>query len=103
MRIDVQALRELIFYWIKSDEDLRKHLRDLQIKLLIERLVKGLSFEEMARIYDSRPQEVKVIFEAILVKIENSMSKQVASILRTVNNYQEGKNQRSDFGRIFLN
>ena len=108
MQIDTQELRELIFYWIKSDEKLRTELRDIQVKILIERSVKGLSFEQMASIYKSRSKEVRVIFEAILMKIEKRISKQIANLLRQLNgkldldqtNKQDG---HFTFSRIFLN
>ena len=108
MEIEGNQIRELIFHWIKGDQKLNKSLRDIQIKILIERIVKQMSFEQMAKIYKSHPNEVRQIFQAILMRIEKSVSKPIADLLNQLNqSAQKDTNRNSqhffDFNRIFKN
>lgn len=108
MEIDGKQVRELIFYWIKSDQRLQTTLRGIQIKILIERIVQGMSYLQMGRIYKAHPAKVKQIFDAILFRIEKKISKPIADLLRNMDssntpNQRQNEKYHFEFSRVFLN
>lgn len=108
MRVDERELRVLIFYWIKSDLQLRAILRDIQVKLIIERIVKGFSLAKMAKQYQSSPKQIHLLLEAIFLIIEKKSNKQLANLLREINKHDSLKASKSQkrrirFNTIFLN
>ncbi|MEZ4921864.1 MAG: hypothetical protein R2780_01720 [Crocinitomicaceae bacterium] len=108
MEMDKRQLSELIFHWIKSNGELHYVLRDVQVKLLFDRLVLRYSFEELAKVFRASPGKVRQIFEAMLIRIERSMSKELGKLLRDYNNYLDNPKSRTrkhqfEFSRIYLN
>lgn len=108
MELDKKQVRELILRWIKSDQKLQTTLRDIQIKILIERIVQGMSFVQIAEIYKAHPTKVRQIFEAILIRIEKRVSKAIADVLRKLNQSIESERKPKrqhhfEFSRIYLN
>lgn len=106
MRLDKKDINIFLALWIKSDPELWGELRDIQIKILLQRIVKEWTFKEIATYYDVNEQQVRLIFEAILKKIELSLGKEVAIQLNRINQKLDHKNRmviESDFNQIFLN
>lgn len=111
MRVDKNKFNEMLARWIKWDGELWAELRDIQIKLLHQRIVKEMSFFDMADHHNCSIQQIRQIFAAILFKIERSHGKQIASLLRHINTELEaietGVRSKDDitqpFGKVFLN
>lgn len=106
MKIDKKDINVFLALWIKSDPELWGELRDIQIKLLLQRIVKEMSFAQMAVEHQVDEKKLRLIFQAILKRIELGLGKEVASYLAKLNNMLERKNVmriESDFNQIFLN
>lgn len=106
MKIDKKDINVFLALWIKSDPELWGELRDIQIKLLLQRIVKEMSFAQMATEHQVDEKKLRLIFQAILKRIELGLGKEVASYLAKLNNMLERKNVmriESDFNQIFLN
>ena len=106
MKIDKKDINVFLALWIKSDPELWGELRDIQIKLLLQRIVKEMSFAQMAAEHQVDEKKLRLIFQAILKRIELGLGKEVASYLVKLNNMLERKNVmriESDFNQIFLN
>jgi hypothetical protein len=110
MQLSKKQFQLLLSKWMKSDPDLWRVLRDLQIKILFERLLEEKTFQEMAVGYKSSPQKVKLIFLAVLLKIEKSVSEGMADLLRCIHQEIEAEEQGANpndtefqIGRIYLN
>ena len=106
MRLDKKDINVFLALWIKSDPELWGELRDIQIKLLVQRIVKEMSFAEMAKEHQVPEPKLRQIFKAILKKIEMNMSKEVAFHLAKLNKLIDHKNTmriETDFNQIFLN
>jgi uncharacterized protein YwqG len=106
MKIDKKDINIFLALWIKSDPELWGELRDIQIKLLLQRIVKEKSFAEMAQEHKVSEIKLRQIFEVILKRIEIGLSKEVSDHLRKMNNLLENKNVMKieyDFNQIFLN
>jgi transcriptional regulator GlxA family with amidase domain len=56
----------------------------LEIKLLADRLVSEVSYEELAKRHNTTPEMIGRIFEATLNKIERTISKGIARHLRVI-------------------
>lgn len=90
--------------WIKHDPDLWSELRDIQIRLLLDRIVKEMSFAQMAETHKTTEEKIKLIFEAILVKIDRCICPEVASHLRYINTMLEERPDRPfSVMEIYLN
>jgi abortive infection bacteriophage resistance protein len=106
MKIEKKDINVFLALWIKSDPELWGELRDIQIKLLLQRIVKEMSFAEMAKEHKVDEKQLRLIFNAILKRIEIGLGKEVATHLTRLNNMLERKNVmriESDFNQIFLN
>ena len=106
MKLDKKDINVFLALWIKSDPELWGELRDIQIKILLQRIVKEWTFEQMAEHYKVDENKVRLIFEAILDKIYLALGKEVALQLHRINRRLDHKNTmviESDFNKIFLN
>lgn len=111
MKIEKGKFNGLLALWIKWDGELWSELRDIQIKLLHERIVKEMTFMEMADKYDIGIGKMREIFRVILNKVELVHGKQLASLLRLINTELEAietgvkkRGQEKDpLGIVFLN
>ena len=106
MKIEKKDINVFLALWIKSDPELWGELRDIQIKLLLERIVKEHSFARMAAEHKVDEGKLRLIFQAILKRIEIGLGKEVALHLSKLNNMLERKNVmriETDFNQIFLN
>lgn len=106
MQLNKKDINVFLALWIKSDPELWGELRDIQIKLLLQRIVKEWSFQKMATHYDVPEYQVRKIFEAILLKIERVLNKEIGLQLRHINRKLEHENSStfdSNFNRVFLN
>ncbi|CAG5082792.1 MAG: hypothetical protein H6600_03865 [Flavobacteriales bacterium] len=106
MRIDKSDINVFLALWIKSDPELWGELRDIQIKLLLQRIVKEKTFAELAQEYQVCETKLRQIFNAILKRIELSLGRDVAVHLAKINRLIERKTVmriESDFNQIFLN
>ncbi|MBD3637190.1 MAG: hypothetical protein HUJ25_07565 [Crocinitomicaceae bacterium] len=97
----------LILHWIKANGELHYILRDIQIKLLFDRLVLRMTFDELAKTFRSTPGKIRQIFEALLIRIEKYMSCELAKLLRNYSNHLDNmpnvQPHDFEFSRIFLN
>lgn len=106
MKIEKKDINIFLALWIKSDPEHWEELRDIQIKLLLQRVVKEKSFAELSREYSVPERKLRVIFNAILKRIELSLGKDVARHLDKLNKHLDRKNVmriESDFNQVFLN
>jgi abortive infection bacteriophage resistance protein len=106
MKIEKKDINVFLALWIKSDPQLWGELRDIQIKLLLQRIVKDMSFAEMAKEHKVPEKKLRLIFEAILKRIEVTISKEIAYQLSKMNKMIENKNTQYfdyDFTIISLN
>jgi hypothetical protein len=93
MKIEKRDINVFLALWIKHDPELWSELRDIQIRLLVDRIIKEMTFREMAEVHKAQESVVRQIFEAILFKIERCISPEIAKHLRIIN----GKlNERPD-------
>lgn len=110
MEVNENQLRNVILHWIKSDSKLHSSLRDIQLKILFERIVKKMSFVQMGQIYQVQPNKIKQIFQAVLIRIEKTVSKAFANLLKQLdssidpNDTKKCKSQHIfEIGKVFLN
>ena len=64
MKIDKSKVNLLLAKWIKWDKDLWKSLRDIQIKILYERIIEEQSYSQLAKTYKVSESKIKTL-EAI--------------------------------------
>ena len=104
MKIDKKDINVFLMLWIKNDPDLWSELRDIQIKLLLERIVKEMSFKEMAQKHQTSEAKIRAIFEAIILKIDRCISHEVATHLQVINLAIETRPEKPfEYAEIFLN
>ena len=106
MKIEKKDINIFLALWIKNDSEHWGELRDIQIKLLLQRIVKEKSFVELSREYNVPERKLRVIFSAILKRIELFLGKDVARHLDKLNKQLDRKNVmriESDFNKVFLN
>jgi len=111
MKIDKRQIDPILGQWIKWDGDLATHLRDIQLKLLYDRIVQGMTYNELSVSYKSTPKLIKEIFHAVLLRIENHCHKLTTLILTQLNNqleaFETGKREPIshvfEFETIYLN
>lgn len=85
MKLEKRDINIFLMLWIKNDPDLWGELRDIQIKILLDRIVKEKSYADLARENGTDEFVMKRIFEAILVRIEKFISADVARHLQIIN------------------
>jgi hypothetical protein len=98
MRIDKKDINVFLALWIKSDPELWGELRDIQIKLLLQRIVKEMSFAEMAKEHKVQERQLRLIFKAIIKRIERNMSVEVAFHFK-----KNCMRIETDFNQVFWN
>ena len=109
MNLSKKQFQLLLGRWMRWDAELWTELRDIQIKILFERILKEKSFSELARIHKCSQQKIRQIFSAILIRVNKSVSPEMAKILRKINTELEAKElgintkPKSPFGTIYLN
>ncbi len=110
MKLDKHKLTPLLAQWMKWDLQLQKNLRDIQLKLLFERIIEEKTFSTLSKAYKVQEHKLRIIFSALLFKIERSHGKALATLLREINTqleaiekgiYQDGVGFQ--IGTVFLN
>lgn len=105
MKIEKKDINVFLALWIKNDPELWGELRDIQIKLLLQRIVKEMSFAQMAAYHKVEESKIRKIFQAILKRIEIGLGKEVAHHLSMLNDQLERRTPYVDprFNYVFLN
>jgi len=104
MKIEKSDINVFLALWIKNDRELWSELRDIQIRLLVERIVKEMSFKDMAKQHGVPTETIKKLFEAILVKIDYCISSEVAKHLSIINEQLEDRGDKPfEVIEIYLN
>ncbi len=110
MHFEKTQLKLLLARWMKWDGDLWRSLRDIQIKILFERIIEERPYPELAETYKTTPKKVRQIFFALLIRIEKSVGKAMADFLRAIDKEIElthlGESNPETgfrFGTIYLN
>ena len=104
MQLEKRDIDIFLVLWIKNDPDLWGELRDIQIKLLLDRIVKEKSYAELAKENGTDEFVMKQIFEAILTKIDKLISADVARHLRVINLKLDARPDKPfDVMEIYLN
>lgn len=109
MKVEKNKINELLALWIRWDAELWGELRNIQIKLLHQRIVKEMTFSKMAEYHDVNIMQLRKIFSAILLRVENLHGKQLGSLLRSINSELEAietgikLKDDNDLGKVFLN
>lgn len=112
MKLDKNRFNLLLAKWIKWDGDLWAELRDVQIKLLFDRIVKEMTCAELAKTYQSTPAKIREILSAIFFKLEQSHGKELGDLIKQIDAHIEGGGGQGlkekpehgfDFEKVFLN
>ncbi|MBI3238547.1 MAG: hypothetical protein HYZ43_06875 [Flavobacteriia bacterium] len=104
MKIEKRDVNIFLTLWIKHDRELWSELRDIQIRLLVDRIIKEMTFKEMGEHYKVPEGRMKQLFEAILIKIDRCVSSEVAKHLRNINDkLSERPDRPFTVTEIFLN
>ena len=61
MKIEKSKVNLLLAKWIKWDKDLWKVLRDIQVKILYERIIEEQSYQELAKQYKVSEEKMKTV------------------------------------------
>lgn len=85
MQLEKRDINIFLTLWIKNDPDLWGELRDIQLKILLDRIVKEKSYAELAKENGTDESVMQQLFEGILSKIERFISPDVARHLRLIN------------------
>lgn len=85
MNLDKRDINIFLTLWIKNDPELWGELRDIQIRLLVDRIVKEKTFREMAEEHKVPEITMRRLFEAMLMKIDLCICSEVAKHLRIIN------------------
>lgn len=99
MKVEYSGIQLILAHWITSDKQLWKNLKGGFIKLINQRLIKGYSFKEIARINQLEEIKVRKMFEAALLIIERLHGKKIADFLREMNDAIETKRDLSVIGK----
>lgn len=104
MKLEKRDIDIFLMLWIKKDQDLWGELRQIQIRLLLDRIIKEMSFHEMAKTHGTTEAKIREIFEAILNKIGRCISSEIAKHLRIINaKLEERPDQPFEVVEIHLN
>lgn len=106
MRIDKKNINVFLALWIKSDPELWGELKDIEIKILLDRIVKEYSFEMLADIHKIHEHTMRRVFDMIIKKIDLSLGSEVARHLKELNTLiEQGTNspETFDLHKVFLN
>ena len=100
----IEKNNTILMLWIKHDPDLWSELRPIQIRLLLDRIVKEKSYAEMALEHGTTQGKMRLIFGAILMRIERFISSAVAAHFRTIDALLEQRPERPfSVCEIYLN
>ncbi len=91
MRIDKSDINVFLALWIKTDPELWAELRDIQIKLLVDRIVKEKSYQAMSQEHGVDRRQIRKIVWAIYEKIEYSISREISFHLKRLDTLIENK------------
>lgn len=94
--MDKNRFNQLLAKWIKWDGELWAELTELQLKLLFERIVKEISYNDLGKMYNVPGSKIKEIFGIILFKIEKSHGKELGKLLREIESSIEKKSIKKD-------
>ncbi len=108
MKIDKNNLRCLFSSWIRHDAELWGELRQIQIKLLYDRIVKEKNYFQMANEHNTSITMIRQLLKAIFIKVRHSVGNELANLLESINTYLEDvelgrKKPTAGFSDIFLN
>lgn len=111
MKLDKNRFNLLLAKWIKWDGGLWAELRDVQIKLLFDRIVREMTYEELAKMYKSTPTKIREILSAIFFKLEKSHGKELGDLIKQIDANVETEEKETtekpkhgfDFEKVFLN
>ncbi len=104
MQLEKRDINIFLMLWIKNDPDLWGELRDIQIKILLDRIVNEKSYTELAQEHGTDEQVMKQIFHAIVFRIEKYISAEVARHLKTINAKLDARPDKPfDVVEVFLN
>ncbi len=109
--MDKKGLNMLLLKWIKWDKRLWAKLTEIQIELLIRRLIEEMTYSELGVKYQTPPKRIKKILLGIFHKVKESHGQELAALLDHVNDQVEFKeqglskrrNDGFDFKKVFLN
>jgi uncharacterized protein (UPF0254 family) len=79
MQLEKRDINIFLVLWIKNDKELWSELRQLEIKILVDRIVKEKSYHELAIDYGTNNMVVKGVLNMIYKKIERFISSDVAN------------------------
>jgi len=85
MKLEKRDIDIFLTLWIKNDRELWSELRDIQIKLIVDRIIKEKTYQDLAVEYKTTARKIKEIIEAILIKIDRNISSEIAKHLRIIN------------------
>lgn len=106
MKENKKGFQMLIAHWIKWDGTLWAELRDIQMRLLYDRLVKEVPLSEMASQHRVSVKQLRLILAAIFLKIEQSHGKSLADMIRSLNDAVESEDHSGvtfQIHKIWLN
>jgi hypothetical protein len=84
MKLEKRDVDFFLLYWIRNDKELWGELRQIEILLLVERIVNEKPYQQIATEHKTTPDKIQKVFEAILLKIERCISKSIARQLRVI-------------------
>lgn len=104
MKLEKRDIDIFLMLWIKKDQDLWGELRQIQIRLILDRIIKEMSFKEMAIAHGTTETKIREIFEAILQKIGRCISSEVAKHLRILSDkIEERPDKPFELLEVYLN
>ena len=84
MKLEKRDVDFFLLYWIRNDKELWAELRQIEILLLVERVVNEKTFQQIATEHKTTAQNIEKVFEVILQKIERCISKSIARQLKVI-------------------
>jgi hypothetical protein len=81
MKANANAILEI---WINSETEYWSELRDLEKKLLIERIVQRKRIPELAKMYDKPIRKMQVVLAFLMVRIKTHVSEELAKLLSDI-------------------
>ena len=85
MNVEKKDVDILLILWIRNHPEFWSELKDIQISILVNRIVKEKSFKELAYDYRVSEERMRLLFDGILNKIDTYISSDVAKYLRIIN------------------
>lgn len=85
MKLEFNDTNVFMSLWINHDPDLWAELRPIQLRLLVDRIVNKMSFEQLAQEHNTTIGKLRLIFDAIIIRIDRCISPEVAKFIRLIN------------------